>query len=458
MAQHQTQEKAALFVATLTSFMGPFIISSVNVALPAIQSDLNADAVELGWIATSLLLATAVILMPAGRIADIHGRKRVFVWGLSLFTLASIAAGFSGSVAVLITCRALQGAGAAMFTTTGMAILTSVFPPQQRGRVIGIYVSAVYIGLSVGPFAGGILTQHIGWRSLFFFASAFGLMSMGIAVTFLRGEWAEARGETLDVSGCILYGVAIVALVYGASILPAGRAVAMIGFGLCFLALFLWHERRVPFPVVEVDLFRENKLFAFSSLAALINYSATYAVAFLLSLYLQYIKGMAPQMAGTVLVAQPVMMALFSPLAGRLSDRIEPGKIATAGMAITALGLALFIFLGPSTSIGHIVANLALLGFGFALFSSPNMSAIMGSVDKRFYGIASATVATMRLLGQMTSMATAMVVFSVFIGREAISPTNYALFLNAVKVCFTISALLCGTGVFFSYFRGQLRR
>jgi EmrB/QacA subfamily drug resistance transporter len=457
LADNRAQEKAALFVATLTSFMGPFIISSVNVALPAIQKELNANAVQLSWIATSLLLATAVILVPVGKIADIHGRKRVFAWGLALFTVASVFAGFSGSVRMLILFRVIQGAASAMFTTTGMAILTSIFPPQKRGRVIGIYVSAVYIGLSVGPFAGGILTQHIGWRSLFFLVSPFGITSFYITLKYLKGEWADARGEKLDLTGSLLYGISILALVYGASVLPDIKAVYIIAAGIICLGVFIRQELRVQFPVVEVRLFSENKLFAFSSLAALINYSATFAVAFLLSLYLQFIKGMTPQIAGAILVAQPIMMAVFSPLAGRLSDHIEPRKIASVGMAITALGLFLFLFINSNTRVLYIIGTLIILGFGFAMFSSPNMSAIMGSVEKRYFGIASGTAATMRLLGQMTSMAVAMVVFSIFIGREEISPANYDLFLHGVKVCFTISALLCVVGVFFSFFRGKLR-
>jgi MFS family permease len=310
----------------------------------------------------------------------------------------------------------------------------------------------------VGPFAGGILTQHIGWRSLFFLVAPFGIVSVFITLKYLKGEWADARGETLDVIGSVLYGISILALVYGASILPDIKAVYLIAFGVLCLGIFVRHELRVPYPVVEVNLFRENRLFTFSSLAALINYSATFAVAFLLSLYLQYIKGLSAQMAGTVLMAQPIMMAVFSPLAGRWSDRIEPRKLATAGMAMTALGLLLFVFINETTPILHIVGTLILLGFGFALFSSPNMSAIMGSVEKRFFGIASGTVATMRLLGQMTSMAIAMVVFSIFIGREEISPANYDLFLHGVKICFTISAILCGVGIFFSFSRGKLRK
>ena len=458
MTDDRTEEKSALFVATLTSFMGPFIISAVNVALPAIQAEFSVDAVKLGWVTTSLLLAVAVILVPIGKIADIHGRKKIFTWGLVLYTLATLLAGFAGSVEMLIFLRVVQGFGAAMFITTGMAILTSVFPPRRRGRAIGMYVAAVYIGLSVGPFVGGILTQQLGWRSIFLVTVPFGVASVYITLTYLKGEWADARGEKLDIPGSVLYGASILMLVYGATRAPDPRAFYLIATGITCLCAFVWQELRARYPVFEVRLFTANKLFTFSSLAALINYSATFAVTFLLSLYLQYIKGISPQSAGTVLIAQPLMMAVFSPLAGRLSDRIEPRKLATAGMSITTLGLLVFAMLGSGTSILVIVLNLAMLGFGFALFSSPNMNAIMGSVEKRLFGIASGAVATMRLLGQMTSMAVAMVVLALYVGREEITVANYELFLQSVRVAFSIFAILCTIGIFFSFFRGALRK
>ncbi len=183
-------------------------------------------------------------------------------------------------------------------------------------------------------------------------------------------------------------------------------------------------------------LFAGNKTFAYSSLAALLNYSATFAVTFLMSLYLQYLKGMSPETAGSILMAQPVMMALLSPLAGRLSDRIEPRLLATAGMVITVVGVSLFSMLQADTNTSLIVANLVLLGTGFALFSSPNMNAIMGAVEKRYYGLASGTVATMRLFGQMLSMAVATVVLSLVIGRQAITPENYDLFIRSIHTVF----------------------
>lgn len=453
-----TLERSALIVATLTSFVGPFMISSVNVALPAIQAELHMDAVQLSWIATAYLLAVAVGLVPAGKIADIHGRKKVFATGLGIYTIGSGAAAFVDSTTLLIATRVLQGLGAAMFVTTGMAILTSIFPPSRRGQVIGIYVAAVYIGLSVGPFVGGILTQHFGWRSIFLVMLPLGFFSLALTLVCLRGEWRGEPGQKLDIGGCLLYASAILALVYGATRLPETIGVILLATGSLLFFLFVRHQLAARFPVFDMQLFAANKAFAFSSLAALLNYSATFAVTFLLSLYLQYIKGMSPQAAGTVLMAMPIMMALLSPIAGRLSDRVEPRLLATAGMIVTVVCVSLFSTLAADTGLHLIVINLILLGTGFALFSSPNMSAIMGAVEKRHYGLASGAVATMRLLGQMISMAVATVVLSLIVGRRAITPDNYDLFLSSIHVVFFISATLCLIGVYFSWFRGALHR
>jgi EmrB/QacA subfamily drug resistance transporter len=454
----RAEEKSALAVTTITSFMGPFAISSVNVALPAIQNEFAVDAVMLSWVATAYLLSMAVFLVPVGKIADIYGRKRMFTGGLTVFTLATLASVFTGSIEAFIAWRVIQGLGAAMFVTTGMAILISVFPPERRGRAIGIYVAAVYIGLSVGPFGGGLLTGYFGWRAVFVAVLPLGAASVAVTLKFLKGEWADARGERLDLIGSLLYGVAVVALVCGAAMLPETRAVGIVTVGLAAMILFVVQEQRTAHPVFDVRLFSRNRLFAFSSLAALIHYSATFAVTFLVSLYLQYIKGMNPQTAGTVLVAQPLVMALLSPVAGRMSDRVEPRRLASTGMALTALGLVIFAFTGSSTPTYRLVGNLVLLGLGFALFSSPNMSAIMGAVEKRLYGIASGAVATMRLLGQMLSMAIATVVFALLIGRTEIAPENYPDFLKSMRLCFSAFAMLCAAGIFFSLFRGRMRR
>jgi len=449
-------ERSALIVATLTSFMGPFMMSSVNVALPNIQNELQMDAVQLSWIATSYLLAIAVGLVPAGKVADIHGRKKVFAIGLAVYTVGSFLAAFVSSPAALIGFRVVQGFGASMFVTTGMAILTSIFPPQRRGKAIGLYASAVYIGLSAGPFFGGLLTHYLGWRSIFALMLPFGLFSLFITFHFLKGEWRGEPDQKLDIGGCLLYACSILSLVYGASRLPSLLGASLLALGAVLLVVFFRYQLKARFPVFDVSLFTVNKPFTYSSMAALLNYSTTFSVTFLMSLYLQYIKGFEPQTAGTVLMVQPVMMALLSPITGKLADHIEPRLLATTGMTFTVIGVLLFSQIGPDTATYLIVANLFFMGTGFALFSSPNMIAIMGTVQPRYYGLASGTVATMRLLGQMASMAIATVVLALIVGREVITPDRYDLFLQSVHTVFLISAIICSFGIYFSWFRGSV--
>ena len=284
-----------------------------------------------------------------------------------------------------------------------------------------------------------------------------GLVIIASILWKLKGEWAEAKGDKFDLSGSIIYGLAIIALVYGLSLLPAMLGIWVILAGILGILIFIWWETKVANPVLQMALFRNNTVFALSNLAALFSYSATFAVAFLLSLYLQYIKGFSPQNAGLVLVSMPAVQALFSPLAGRLSDRIEPRIIASVGMGLTTIGLGLLIFLGQNTAIEFILVSLAILGFGFALFSSPNTNAIMSSVNKRYYGVASATLATMRQIGMTLSMGIAMLIFALFIGRVEITTEYYPSFLAGMKMAFVIFAALCFGGIFASLARGRLR-
>ena len=454
----KTTKRSALIIASTSAFLTPFMISSVNIALPAIGKEFETDAVLLSWVATSYLLAAAVCLVSFGKLADIYGRKKIFMLGQILITITSLLAAISVSAPMLIVFRIFQGAGGAMVFATGLAILTSVYPPQERGKVLGIVVAAVYAGLSCGPFFGGWLTQQFSWRAIFLANIPIGVFIIVLILFKLKGEWKGAEGETFDFMGAILYSIAIVAILYGIIILQAKLSIALLIIGVLALITFVKWERKIKCPVFEVKLFIENRTFAFSCLAALINYSATFAVTFLLSLYLQYIKGLTPQAAGLVLIAQPIMMAFFSPLAGRLSDRIEPRLIASMGMALTTSGLVLLAFLGNNTGLVFIVTSLMVLGFGFALFSSPNMNAIMGSVDKRFYGIASGSVGTMRLLGQMLSMGIATLIFALFIGRAQIIPEYYPALIKSVKVALIIFAGFCGVGIYFSLYRGRLRK
>jgi EmrB/QacA subfamily drug resistance transporter len=454
---NEVSKRVALLVAALGSFLTPFMGASINIALPAIQKEFALNAVILGWVSASFLLSAAMFLVPFGRVADIYGRRRIFLYGITTFTAFSVVAGCSTSVTMLLSARILQGIGGAMIFGTGVAILTSVFPPKERGKALGINVASVYTGLSLGPFLGGILTQHLGWRSIFLANVPLGVTAILLVLWKLKGEWSEAKEERFDFAGSIIYALALSALMYGFSALPETRGIVLTLAGVLGILIFVIWETKTRSPILEVNLFRKNTVFAFSNLAALINYSATFAVGFLLSLYLQYIKGLTEQSAGFILVSQPVVMAVFSPFAGRLSDRIEPRLVASTGMALTAAGLFLLAFLGENTALGFIVAVLALLGLGFALFSSPNTNAVMSSVEKKFYGVASGTLGTMRLTGQMLSMGIAMLIFAVYIGKVEIAARYYPPFLSGIRAAFFIFAVLCFGGVFASLARGRVR-
>jgi EmrB/QacA subfamily drug resistance transporter len=452
-----TEKRIVLLIALLAGFITPFDGSAVNIALPQIGAEFHMDAVALSWIATAYLLATAVFIVPFGRIADIHGRKKVFLAGISVFTVASLAMTLVPSTAAMIAVRGIQGFGSALIFGTAIAILTSVVSKEERGRSLGLYITAVYLGLTIGPFLGGLLTSLFGWRSIFLINVPIGLVAIILVVTRLKGEWAECRGERFDLVGSLLYGVALVAVMYGLSEMPAPVAAGLILAGFAVLAVFVRYEFRSPSPVLSMNLFVGNRGFLFSNLAALINYSATFAVTFLMSLYFQYARGFSPALAGFALVPQFLLQMLVSPYAGRLSDRVEPRIIASIGMGVTVLGLALLTVLSGTTPLWYIIACLALLGLGFGLFSSPNTNAIMSAVDRRYYGVASGMNGTMRLLGQMLSMGIATTIFAVVIGHVEITPEYYDAFVNSVQIAFVVFTVLCLFGVGASLARGASR-
>lgn len=455
MPESQKAKNTALFVASFASFITPFMGSAINIALPRIGENLQVGAVTLSWVATAYLLASAVFLVPFGRLADIIGRKRIFHIGLVSFSIATGLCIWSPGIEWLLAGRIAQGAGSALIFGTAIAILTSVFPPGERGKAMGIAISAVYLGLTLGPFIGGLLVKYMGWRSIFIFTLPLSIISWLLSLRYLKQEWAEAKGHKMDWTGSLIYAIALSLFMYGiSSITDKWGMEATIAGGLLLILFFVFESKQAS-PVLNVSLFKRNRVFAFSNLAALINYSATFAIAFLLSLYLQYIKGYDAAEAGTLLAIQPVLMAIFSPITGRMSDKISPQILASVGMGIIALGLIAMTWISQDTSLAFIVINLALFGMGYALFSSPNTNAIMSSVTREYYGIASGMVSTMRLVGQISSIALASMIFNLFIGKALVVPENYSRFIESLRTDFIIFAILCIVGVFFSLARGK---
>lgn len=455
MPDKKISKNTVLLVACLSSFLTPFTSSSVNIALPSIDKELSLSAVDLSWIATAYLLSAAVFLVPFGRIADIYGRKKIFTIGIIINAVASLACLAVQSGTWLILLRAFQGFGAALTFGTGVAILLSVFPPNERGKVLGFNVASVYTGLSIGPITGGFLTHSIGWRSIFLLNALIGIIVVIAVLSKLKGEWQESEGEKFDLPGSIFYSVALVILVYGFSQLPDIKGYILVAGGVTGTIGFVAWELRQKYPVFKIDLFRSNKIFAFSNIAALVNYCATFAVSFLLSLYLQYIFGYSADKAGLVMIIQPVVMVIVSLFAGNLSDKLEPRVLASAGMTITTLGLVMLSFLSENSNVLYLITILVIMGIGFGLFSSPNTNAAMSAVERKYYGVASGMLGTMRLLGQTFSLATAMLLIALFIGDSQIIKEVYPLFLKSMRIAFIIFAVMCFLGIFASAVRGK---
>ena len=449
-------ETVALVTVAITSFVTAFGTNATNLSIPAIGSEFGSSALALSRIVSSYVLASAATLTSFGRLADITGRKRINLVGVCAFAATSLACAIAPSVQWLIAARVMQGIGAAMIFSTANAIVSSVFPPQIRGRALGLTTAATYSGLSAGPVLGGFLCQNFGWRSVFVMNVPICGIVAFLMAAYLKGEWMGAPGEKFDAGGSALYITGIAAALYGLSSLST-LAVAKYLFvaGVALLVAFVLYEQRQDHPLVRIDLYSRNLHFSLSNLAAMINYSATSALTFVLSIHLQVVMGLAPQVAGLVMLAQPLTMAVFSPYAGSLSDRVEPRVVASTGMAITAVGLFVLSLLLRQASVWLIVMDLAFIGLGFALFSSPNVNSIMGAVPKRFYGLASSSVATMRVIGQGVSMAIVTLLMMAYVGDVGLASAGRSQLVTAGRWSFGVFAVLCALGVVASMARGR---
>ena len=440
-----------LLAATMaTHFFNPFMGAAVNIALKKIGSEFSMSAVELSWVSMSYLLGMVVFLVPFGRLGDIWGRTKMFLYGTIIFAVTTLLCALVPDSPYLIIMRFVQGIASAMMSATLMALIISAFPPEKRGRVIGLNVSAVYLGSSLAPMIGGFLTDAFSWRSIFLINATASTLIAVLIIWKLNKEWSVPLKEKFDFKGSVVYMISISMLMYGLSKIPEIHAVGFTLVGLAGLLFFIRLELKSKFPVLNIHLFTQNKTFALSNLSAFINYSATFAVSFMLSLYLQYVSGLRASQAGLVLVMQPVLMALVASFSGRLSDKKNPRMLAAIGMGTSALGLFLLSFINQDTTTPYILLSLFILGIGFGMFSSPNTNVIMGSVNKRVYGTASAMVSTMRSTGMMFSMSIAALTIHWFLGSSQIKIDNIDQFISSTRVVFTIFTVLCLTGVYTS--------
>ena len=445
---------AILFVVSAVQFLTPFMLSAVGVALPAIGREFSATAVQLGLVETVYIFAFSLFLIPAGRLGDIYGRKRIFTIGILVFTAGTVLISLAFTIESFIGFRFIQGCGGAMISGTSVAILSSVFPQANRGRAMGIIVGCVYLGLSLGPVLSGFMVTHLGWRWIFYLGVLVELFCLCLTVLKLKGEWAEARGERFDYVGTFLYIISLFCLIYGTlNQKEGGIYLLFIVSGVLGFLIFLAFEYRCSSPILDVGLVIRNRVFAFSNLATLINYAASFGIAFFFSLYLQVVRGYSPQSAGWILIIQPVFQAALSPFFGRLADRVSPAGLATCGMVLCTLSLGLASQVHAGTPMRVIMGMLALMGIGFSLFSSPNTTTVMGSVPPKNFGIASSFLATMRTMGMLCSMTIITLVFKHIMGDHPVSAQTQSFFLASMHRCMMIFCFLCVAGVFCSMVR-----
>ncbi len=457
-AAERRTRNLALFVVCMGSFLSPLSIASVNVAIPSMARALQADAVLISWMPTIFLLSNVALMLPFGKLADNIGRKRIFALGLCINALASLGAFFSPTIEWILFFRFIQGAGSAMSFGTGMAIITSVFPPARRGLPLGLNTAAVYLGLTVAPALGGLVTEAFGWRAVFLMPVPLAALLLIVILGFLTGDWRRDRYSPFDWVGAVIFAGWTLALVVGLTGLPQLPNILTLLFAFVLFGLFIWHQSQHAEPLIRVQMFSENRLFSCSLGSALLMYASTYPLTFLLSLYLQYVRGLSPLDSGQVLLIQALAMALLAPVAGKLSDRIEPRILATAGCISVATGFALLSRLDFNTDPAYISASLFFIGIGFGLFSAPNHNAVMSAVDAREIGVASATINLARVSGNLIGISLMNMLVHLLLGEQRITAEKYAQLLATVNLALTLSLCFVSAATLLSATRGRRKR
>lgn len=432
------------YVLALAQFSAPFMVSGVGVTLPALGRDLQVSGVSLGLIETIYLGAASAFLLPVGHFADSYDKNLIFKSGLLIYAFSTLCIGFLNSVSSIVMLRFVQGVAAALVMATNVAILTSVVPRQKLGRAMGMNVGAVYVGLSAGPFVAGWITTHFGWRWVFYLTFIPMICSFMLIHFNLKVNWKKPS-LSFDWIGTITIVASIFLLIFGSAMLGD----ANIGYLFCLLGVigigtFFFVESRVERPMLSLGEIKSNHTFSNALVLQLLMYAGAFGLTFLFSLYLQTVKGMTPLEAGQILIVSPVIMAVFAPIFGRLADRYSAKKIATLGLGVSLISIALAIPIHADSTILYIASVLMLQGMGFAIFSSPNMAIIMNSVQPRQYGLASALSAKLRSLGMVISLMIVTVFISLFIGRHMLD-TRSTEFLQVMRysfIVFAISALL----------------
>ena len=455
MAYDERERRMVLLACCFAGFITPLLSTMMNLSLVNIGQEFGAGSHQLAYVNTAFLLSSVVFMVPMAKVGDIVGKKRIFMTGVAVIAVTCLVAPFSPDFWFLIACRAVMGLGSACIVTTSVSMITDVFPHENRGGAIGLQTMCVYIGLAAGPVVGGLLNDAFGWHSLFYIIVPIAVVAVVCMMAF-RSEIRPDEGGRFDSKGSVLYGIAIVLSMGGMINLPETWAYAMLVVGVLFLAVFVWSQLRTPHHLLNVRLFK-GRVFSGSCLATFMNYASSYSISYFLALYLQSIGNLTATEAGMLMLVQPAIQAVLTPYFGRLSDRQADKRVLpTVGLVISAFGIATILTYGVGTPLSTVVVTQIIIGIGFSMFSAPNTSIIMGSVDPRETGEASAMVAVMRQTGMMVSMGIAMLFISVIMGSaDNLFPETYDSFITVMRCSFGVCVAMCIVGAVVSLFRGK---
>ena len=444
-----TFEKVVLLVAALSSFFSVFLSAAVMITVPSLAIEFHMSNIVQNWVTVIFYLSMTAVTVPAGQLSGKFGLKKTMLFGMVLFIISSIVCVFSISQEMFLICRVFQGVGAGFINVAAMAMVVSAFKPKDRGQAIGLTVVGVYLATSLSPVIGGFLNSLFGWRSIFYITIPFLLICIALLITKINKEWVTFADKPIDIKGSILYAIGIVLFIYGFTTLNEPSGIVLTVIGIILIVIFALTELKVKSPVFDVKLFKNIK-FASANFAAICGYLAAMDIATIINYYLQYIRGLDSGQAGLILLITPLLQVVMAPISGRLSDRINPQILSAVGIACAGVGIAMISLTNANTPLPFLMFAMALQGFGFGIFSSPNTNAIMGSVPPKLTPTASASVSTMRVIGQTLSMGMFTLVFAFIMGNVPIIPENYHLLMLSCQVAAGICACLCLVSVFAS--------
>ncbi len=438
-----------LLICTVLSFFTVFAVNAVTIVIPSIASEYGMSNIIQNWVTIIFLLVVAVLSVPAGQISAKFGLKKVTNISIVLFIIISVVNVLVTTQEQFLACRFILGISLAFINVTSMAMIVSAFPPEERGKALGINITGVYVGLSLSPVLGGILNYNLGWRSVVLFGVPFLFVILALLLTKIDEEWISFKGIPLDIKGSLTYGIGMVLFMYGFTILNTQLGIVLTILGILILIIFGLIELRREYPVFNINFFKNHK-FLSANFASLCAYLATYAVTTILNYHLQYIKGFDSQTAGLILLVAPLCQVVLAPIAGRLSDKYVPQILAAIGMALGTISLFLFSSLNGQSPLEFLILSMIIYGIGFGLFSPPNTNVIMGSVPPKDTSVASAAVATMRTVGQAMSMGILTLVFAFVMGNVPIIEQYYPLLISSCQITCLICVVLCIASVFAS--------